>query len=211
MKLTTLPQKFQASLPLLVALLVCIDFDLPLASQSTEVQRKVVGQPLTAEQLAVYRTMLVSWYQGEKAKINLGALTDSISVTDNSPDKGCMKGLSMEAPAAGLVHQIRQEDLVHLGPFEFRLIQPNAGEKEVSDNDPGKAIQKGKAVDQAVENGFAHGLLTIGEIQFDNTHTHAVVSFSFVCGGLCGNGTTMLLEKKDGVWRKKAQCGGWVS
>ena len=81
----------------------------------------------------------------------------------------------------------------------------------MSDNDPGKAIQKGKNVDEAVANGFAHGLLTISEIRFDKTHTHALVSLSFVCGGLCGNGTTMLLEKKDGAWMRKAQCGGWVS
>ncbi len=182
-----------------------------LAAQLAEDPPKVAGQPLTAEQLAVYHAMLVNWDEREKAKVNLGVLTDPIAAPDDSLDKRCLKGLSLEAAPAGQVHRIRPEDLAQLGPFEFHLVEPKTGEKEVSDNDPGKAIQNGKSVHEAVENAFAHGLLTLGEIRFDKTHTHALVSFSFVCGGLCGNGSTMLLEKKDGAWTKKAQCGGWIS
>lgn len=194
---------------LFIALLANATFAFVLEAQSTEIPTKVADQPLNAEQLAVYRAMLVSWFQGEKAKVNLGALTDPVG--EDSADKTCFKGLSWEAVVTGQVHRVRPEDAAQLGPFEFRLVEPNAGGKEVSDNDPGKAIQKGKNVDEAVANGFAHGLLTISEIRFDKTHTHALVSLSFVCGGLCGNGTTMRLEKKDGAWMRKAQCGGWVS
>lgn len=183
----------------------------PLTAQSAEAPPKAADQPLTAEQLAVYRTMLASWFQGEKAKVNLGVLTDPATTYNQSLDETCLKGLSLEPATARLVHRIRPDDLAQLGPFDFHLVDPKAGEKEVSDNDPGKAIQKGRSVDEAVENGFAHGLLTLGEIQFDTIHTHALVSFSFVCGALCGNGTTVLLEKRDGAWKKKAQCGGWVS
>jgi hypothetical protein len=189
---------------LLIALLANATCALVVEAQSTEAPTKVAEQPLTAEPLAVYRKMLVSCFQGKRAKVNLEAGVDSA-------DKTCLKGLSWEAVVFGQVHRIRPEDLAQLGPFEFRLVEPNAGGKEVSDNDPGKATQKGKTVDEAVANGFAHGPLTIREIRFDKAHTHALVSFSFVCGGLCGNGTTMLLEKKDGTWKKKAQCGGWVS
>ncbi|MGO9336941.1 MAG: hypothetical protein ACLPY1_05470 [Terracidiphilus sp.] len=211
MQLTTRCQRLQINLPLFLAALACVPVAPAFETQSSDVPAKIADQPLTAEQLAVYRTMLVSWYQGEKAKINLRVLTDPVTAVGDSLDKRCLKGLSMEPLAAGVAHRIRKEDLARLGPFEFRLIEPKAGANEVSDNDPGKAIQKGEAVDAAVENGFAHGLLTVGEIQFDKTHTHALVSFSFVCGRLCGNGTTMLLEKTGGIWRKKAQCGGWVS
>ncbi|HXR40672.1 MAG TPA: hypothetical protein VN776_16330 [Terracidiphilus sp.] len=198
-----------AALFLAVSGFICVGSG--LAAQSAEAPPKVASQPLTAEQLAVYRATLVSWYEGQKAAVNLGVLTDPIAAQGDSVDKTCLKGLRLEAVAAGQVHRIRPEDLAQLGPFEFHLVDSAAGQKEVSDNDPGKAIQKGKSVDEAVDNGFAHGLLTLSEIQFDRSHTHALVSFSFVCGRLCGNGTTMLLEKKDGVWKKKGQCGGWVS
>lgn len=184
---------------------------LALGQEPRDATPKVSDQPFSTEQLAVYRTMLASWFGGGKAKVNLGSLTDPVAVYDDSLDRTCLKGLSWEAIVNGQVHRVRAEDLTQLGPFEFHLVEPKAGEKEVSNNDPGKAIQKGKPVDEAVDNGFAHGLLTISEIRFDKLHMHALVSFSFVCGGLCGNATTMLLEKKDGTWKKKAQCGGWVS
>ena len=211
MRLTTLCQKLQINLPLFLAALACVPVAPAFATQSSDAPTRIADQPLTAEQLAVYRTMLASCYQGEKAKIDLRVLPDQVFATGDSLDKRCLKGLSMEPLAAGVVHRIRKEDLAQLGPFEFRLVEPKDGANEVSDNDPVKAIQKGEAVDPAVEKGFAHGLLTVEEVQFDKTHTHALVSFSFVCGGLCGNGTTMLLEKADGIWRRKTQCGGWVS
>src|SRR5580698_2521737 len=159
---------------LFIALLANANCAFVLEAQSTEIPTKVADQPLNAEQLAVYRAMLVSWFQGEKAKVNLGALTDPVG--EDSADKTCLKGLSWEAVVTGQVHRVRPEDVAQLGPFEFRLVEPHAGGKEVSDNDPGKAIQKGKNVDEAVANGFAHGLLAISEIRFDKTHTHALVS-----------------------------------
>jgi hypothetical protein len=60
-------------------------------------------------------------------------------------------------------------------------------------------------------NGFAHGLVTVSEIRFDKKHRHAIVSFSFYCGSLSGNGGAVLLEKIDGAWQRKSQCGGWIS
>lgn len=79
-------------------------------------------------------------------------------------------------------------------------------------NDPGTAIRQGESVDEAVKNGFAHGLFTFSEIRFNKDHTIAVVSFSFVCGGLCGNGNTFVMAKrKTGEWKRVHTCGGWVS
>jgi hypothetical protein len=202
---------FWSRVRVLFAFLVFVSLVSAPAQHPGNAMPKVADQPLTSEQLAVYRTMLVSWFQGEKAKVNLAVFTDPVGTNGDSLDKGCLKSLSLEAAPLGQVHRIRTEDLAQFGPFEFRLVDPKAGEKEVSDNDPGLAIHRGKPVDEAVENGFAHGLLTLGEIQFDKTHTHALASFRFACGRLCGNGTTMLLEKKDGTWRKQAECGGWVS
>jgi hypothetical protein len=98
-----------------------------------------------------------------------------------------------------------------LGFANLRLVDPELQAREVRKNDPGNAIREGKSVDDAVGNGFTHGLFTLGEIQFDQSRTHALVSFSFWCGSLCGHGTTTLMEKKDGVWMRKKQCGGWQS
>ena len=38
-----------------------------------------------------------------------------------------------------------------------------------------------------------------------------MMSYSFRCGSLCGQGGTVVFEKKDGVWKKSQNCGGWIS
>jgi hypothetical protein len=52
----------------------------------------------------------------------------------------------------------------------------------------------------------------MSEIAFDKDHRFGVVSYSFWCGSLCGNGSTLVFEKVDGVWKNANRpCGGWVS
>jgi len=93
-------------------------------------------------------------------------------------------------------------------------VNPEEHSKQIEANDPENAIREGKGgkdLDQAVDNAIAHGLFTLGEIQFDVTHTYAQVSFGFRCGMLCGHGSTLLIKKTDQGWRRIKTCGGWVS
>jgi hypothetical protein len=177
--------------------------------EGQETKPKVSDEPLTLEQLAVYRAVLMSWFNNQERALNLAVQTDPIDPSDASFDRSCMKGLVIEKTSADEVHRFREEDLAQMGIKKVRLVDPEAQVKEVAENDPGKAMLEGKPVDDAVENGFSHGLFTFNEIEFDKYHRRAIVSFSFVCGGLCGHGTTMLLEKRNGVWKRIRFCGGW--
>jgi len=188
-----------------------VTFCAAAGQQAEDRKPSVSDQPFTTEQIAVYRAVLVSWYQGDKGSINLSIQTSPVDLSDDSFDKACIKGLVLDKVQVAQVHRFRVEDSRQLGFDNLRLVDPELQAKEVHKNVPGTAIREGKSVDEAVNNGFAHGLLTLGEIQFDQNHTHALVSFSFWCGSLCGHGTTMLMEKKGGVWILMKQCGGWVS
>ena len=180
-------------------------------AQEKEAKPPINQAGLTSEQLAVYRTVLVTWFQSEKFSVNLSELTDLSDYPDGSSDTECGKGLLLEKPVQE-VHRFQAQDLDPFGVgSHIHLVDPDAQSRKVHENDPGDAIRKGAPVDDAVKNGFSHGLFTLGEIRFDRDHTHAVVSFSFVCGGLCGHGSTLLLEKKNGTWKQKKQCGGWIS
>jgi hypothetical protein len=183
-----------------------------LHAQKADAKPRISQTPLTAEQLAVYRTVLVDWFENEKFSINLAELTTgSTSPVQSEPDDDavCAKGFALE-PRDGEVHRFQEQDLAQLGGH-IRLVNPDAHAQQVREHDPGNAIRNGTSVDDAVKGGFAHGLFTLGEIRFDKSHTHAVVSFSFVCGSLCGHGSTILFEKKDATWKQKKQCGGWIS
>jgi hypothetical protein len=184
---------------------------LAAAQEFAETKPKVSDQPLTAEQLAIYRTVLHGWMENEVSAINLSIQTVPLTADGLFGYEGCDKGLELEPAAPGVVHRFRAADLTQLGSGKISLVDPERGNKEVADNDPGKTIREGRSIEDAVRNGFAHGLVTLSEIRFDKEHKKAIVSFSFFCGSLCGNGGTVVLEKTDGGWKRGSRCHDWVS
>jgi hypothetical protein len=173
-------------------------------------------QPLSADQLAIYRAILGGWMDNGKGThaVHLAIQTTPFHLDDMDAD--CGKGLQMNEGTEGEAHRFRQQDLPALRsgqmkPDTIRLVEPEAQAKEVAENDPDKSIHKGISIDAAVENGFAHGLVTLGEIHFDKVHLHAIVWYGFTCGSRCGNGATVILEKKNGVWGLRQHCSNWIS
>jgi hypothetical protein len=184
---------------------------LAAAQEAAETKPKVSDQPLTAEQLAVYRVVLHGWMENEVSVINLSIQTVPFPTSGAFDAGDCGKGLDLEAVAPGVVHRFRPADLPQLGSDKIGLVDPERQRNEVAENDPGKTIGEGRSIEDAVRNGFAHGLVTVSEIRFDKQHKHAIVSYSFFCGSLCGNGGTVVLEKADGAWRRKSRCSDWIS
>jgi hypothetical protein len=169
--------------------------------------------PLTAEELAVYNAVLAGWISKDTPVVNLADRTVPLGGADPAGGgaPGCGKGLDLELLSPTLVHEFHVGDVAKLGSAKIVLVNSKRGDQDVKENDPWKSIQKGRSVEDSVRNGFAHGLFTLSEIQFDKKHEHAIVSYSFVCGGLCGNGATVILEKSNGGWRVAKQCDGWIS
>jgi hypothetical protein len=193
------------------ALLVVLATTNRILGQEPETKPPNSPTPLTAEQISVYRAVFVGWFENEQTSLNLAEQTVlPSSLNLSASQKSCMKGIRFEAGPRE-THNIRPEDLMQLDLNNIRLVDPDAHTREVREHDPGNGIRSGKSVDEAVSDGFAHGLFTFSEIRFDKSHHYAVVSFSFRCGALCGHGSTMLLKKTDGKWSPKKQCSGWVS
>jgi hypothetical protein len=192
------------------AILAALALILPLAApttatpqQPTESKAKVSDKPLAPDQLSIYKAILQDWPYGEKQQ-SKSTVHLSIQTTPEEADDDCAKGLE---PPTNEVHRFRAEDLSQLGPRKLALVDPEAQQKEVAENDPGKHIRNGTSIADAVANGFAHGLVTLGEIRFDPPHTHALVHYDFSCGNLCGNGATVIFEKtKTGAWKLKSLC-----
>ena len=180
--------------------------------RSTDAKPKVSDKPLTAEQLAVYRVVLGSWMAQEMPALNLAVETVPLGETGAAADESCSKGLDLESASPTVVHRFRQQDLAKLGPSRtLTLVDPDLQRQEVQKNDPEKTFGDGRSIEDAVQNGFDHGLATLSEIRFDKGHKHAIVSYGFYCGSLCGNGGALVLEKIDGVWQRKSRCGEWIS
>lgn len=175
--------------------------------QQQESKPRVSSAPLTSDELAIYAAILHGWMNDGKQRLNLSVLTIPLNGEDA---KSCTQ-LPLETADPTVVHRFRQEDLAVIGSSSIQLVDPDAQSREIEKNDPGRAIRNGTSVDDAVKNGFAHGLITFSEIRFDKNHEHAIVWFGFRCGGLCGNGGTSLMVKKNGKWREQKECSIWMS
>jgi hypothetical protein len=66
-------------------------------------------------------------------------------------------------------------------------------------------------LNDSVTQAFNTGLFTFSEITFDRQHRHAIVSYNFVCGGLCGHGRTVVLKRLTRRWKMISTCGSWIS
>jgi hypothetical protein len=178
------------------------------STASNEQKTVVSDKPLTAEQLAIYHEVLKGWMDDGKQAVHLAI--ETVPLEEDA--KSCVKGVRLEDLDESTVHRFRQEDLPQLGSAKISLVDADAQAKEIEKNDPGTAIRNGKPVDEAVQNGFAHGLVTLSEIRFDQRHELAIVWYGFRCGGLCGNGATVVFEKKNGAWQlRKRPCSVWMS
>jgi len=68
-----------------------------------------------------------------------------------------------------------------------------------------------KQIDDATERAVKNGVLTLSEIVFNKKRNRALVSYSFVCGELCGYGNVLVLRKVGEKWKIYKTCEGWVS
>lgn len=57
----------------------------------------------------------------------------------------------------------------------------------------------------------ASGIISFSRVGFDSTLREAIVSVSYVCGGLCGSGHRYVLKKMSGQWEVVSRLELWVS
>ena len=57
----------------------------------------------------------------------------------------------------------------------------------------------------------ANGVFKFGRPMFYNDGNAAIFEMSYICGGLCGNGSIVIVEKDENVWTVKHNYLTWVS
>jgi hypothetical protein len=190
-----------------------------VVAQDDASKPKVSKDPLTTEQIAVYRAVLESYTNGSGSLLNVANRTELLDQAQPFFGKSCVSGIELEA-ADNSVPVVHQLDRSVIPSKKFVLVDPERQQKRVEENDPQKLMKRAidghekvteKDVDDSLKQAFGTGLFTLTEIVFDKQHRHAVVAYSFVCGGLCGHGNTLILKKADREWKVSGRCGGWIS
>ncbi|MCX7515396.1 hypothetical protein [Frateuria sp. STR12] len=152
----------------------------------------------------VYKVFLGSWRGKDKAPMNVAEGAEALTKQDLEEISSCAgdhHGWATPATSASLATQLSDLPWVRIvDPAKWRAA------------DPGNLIAEGKPIDEAVEQGFSHALLTLSTVAFDSSGEFAALKYSFVCGRLCGNGGTVLFEHTAQGWgRSKKRCGMWLS
>lgn len=176
------------------------------------------SEHLTAEQVAIYRAVLKSYRKGSHGTLNLADRTEPLQRTDSASYSECLSGIKPnESNSAPIVHRISDSAL--LGP-KLVLVDPDRQQETIDKNDPQNLVKRAidgheqvtnQELDDSIKRAFETGVFALSEIAFDRGHNYAIVAYSFVCGGLCGNGATLVVHRVGQTWKVTKRCGEWVS
>jgi len=169
---------------------------------------------LTSDEIEIYRAVLGQWVAEDHAPLNVSLQTYPLETRSSSGSAIPCKCLSNIDPmslfAASRSVHILNRDVLPLR--SMRLLDFSEQTTTIQKHDPANLIRDGKSVDIAVAEGFGSGVFSLSEIAFDKVHRHAIVSYGFQCGMLCGSGLTIVFEKVGNGWKRASlECGGWIS
>jgi hypothetical protein len=169
--------------------------------------------PLTAEQIAVYRAVLMRYTGGGDTALNIANVTDPFGAGSEFTG-GCPKEDAAPPPA---IHRL--DPAIALNS-KMVLVDPHKQKEMIEKNDPQNLLTTStkdhepvsdKDLDKSVQTAFATGLFRFSEIVFNKQHTRAVLEYGFVCGWLCGHGNTVILKKVRGRWKVRKTCSSWIA
>jgi hypothetical protein len=190
-------------------------WSLSTGSQDKRKEPIVSDDPLTADQIAVYAVVLKNYDNGSGKPLNLARTSEPFG---ESEQKGCVDWAPEATKAtAPVVHKL---DSLAAENRTLVLVDSGRQQEQIEKNDPQKLIKSvidggakvsKKQLSDSLEKAFASGLFTFSEIIFNKGHRYALLSYSFVCGSLCGHGETLLLRKSRKTWKIAKHCGVWVS
>jgi hypothetical protein len=175
------------------------------------------SEPLTKEQIAIYSVVITDYLRGSSGKLNIARTTEPVDQAGLSFDYRCMKDGQRKVSSPLVVHNL--DPLLASNP-QLVLVESDRQQMQIERNDPQYLLREAidghrdvseEELDKSVKRAFEGGLFTLSEIVFDKRQLHAVVAYSFVCGGLCGNGNTVTLRKIGEKWMIHKRCSGWVS
>ena len=183
-------------------LVVCaVLLSLPSVAASDKMEH-YVSTEISPDQVAVYsyilksyRTLLKPTYRDMLAKaFYLEEETQPLDLKELKPGRGCLKGLDLEripTDQAPTVHRLSEQKWL---PSYVKLTRG--------------APCKGSPQDGLCSE--TEGTLSLTEIAFDKSHTHALVGFGVRCGLQCGWEQVIVLEKVKGRWQRTNRvCGEW--
>jgi len=150
-------------------------------------QQRLLGLPLLRHDPPPFNT----WADKTYRLVTGGWYEDSFSekVALSYAERSCMKGRLSQTFHTDLPRAFIDSKMVH---FEWT-----------------NATDNSKPFEQLFPK--ASGIIAFSHVGFDPSLREAMVSTSFVCGGLCGSGSRYFLKKVRGRWQVVSKQQIWVA
>jgi hypothetical protein len=180
---------------------------------------KVSSEPLTKEHIAIYLAVLQHIQGDSKDNLYLANMTEPIGQFNGIFNGSCPKTSDPDVAqnSAPIVHRLGSALIMNVN---IVLVDPGLQGEKIKRGDPAILMKRvidnhqdvpQKQIDDATERAVKNGLVTLSEISFNKKRDRALVSFSFVCGELCGYGNVLVLKKVGARWKIHKTCQEWVS
>jgi hypothetical protein len=156
----------------------------------------------------IYSEFLDHWHGSGRGTLNVSRIAEAPTKEEIDDFTNCASNANGLKPE--WEHAANTNDLEGaIGTLAYvRLVNP----EQWHPTDPEDLMSKGQSVESAVDAGFAGGLMTLSTIVFDRSHETAAMTYSFVCGSLCGNGGSVIFRKTPAGWVQiENVCGTWIS
>lgn len=159
--------------------------------------------------LEVYRAFVSAYSEGHR--VNLANVT-SLFDAETEGVISCAPSVLATTLASRWFRTtaLKQRDFSN---SSVHIVDPEDQAAQVRIHDPMNNISNESDIDRAVAGAFDAGLLQVSEIGFDISGQHALFTFSFYCGGLCGHGGVALFDRVGDRWVwSHRRCGSdWWS
>ena len=180
------------------------------APKKAEKATATASEAWTDDEIAVYRAFLAAYPNRSGGRLRLGNRTLPLDLSERRHAHDCLGNIVLEKPgpfrSTGRSLDpavIAGRDAVLVDP-EWR---PSAATAEAARGSSGIALPG----EDTIPGAYLNGVLRLSEVAFDRAHRYAVLQYSFICGGLCGQGATYVFLKVDGRWGRARNCGMWIA
>jgi hypothetical protein len=151
-------------------------------------------------EIDVYEAVLHSWFGGLDSNVEVDEHLDSAPALSDKGVPNCLDGIDFRPDPLPALDSLRGATFRRKG---VRVVATWYAKHQR----PRAAAVRDEFHDTGPQQAFA--LSTFSHIQFDQDRRLALLTFSYVCGNLCGSGSTLLMKKSANGWKVLKRCLEW--
>lgn len=156
-----------------------------------------------AEELAVYRSLLSDWIQSGHRQINLVSIPMPLDVAEC--ESGISRGDSRD------IGKLVSSDIAQLKTDRIQLLDIETSIDPSRRDEVTRNVKRGAPMSGGILGQIGDGsVLTFSTVLFDSSHQRAIAGYRYWCGGDCGHGKTLLLERRGDEWAVSKFCSRFV-